>query len=144
MPIRQELDGSYEFTFFLHGVRHLTEQSREAILALKVNDPLRALSDFQNPKNDKAILLSNADHVILGYLPNYLNQEVNRLLKTCSPDAINFNVKKVNANAPAGFSLLCSLQACWSDDSAPFSDEEFKPIPAGIDQSCYISDTAAT
>jgi len=141
-PIRQGLDGYYEFKFFLHGTRHLPQQSRDAILNLEKNELLRVLDDLQNPSGDRAFLICNFDTVALGYLPNYLTEEVFRLFETCPPDAINFSVEKVNASAPAGFSLLCGLRACWSDDSTPFSDEAFKPIPKGVNQSCDALDSA--
>lgn len=141
-PIRQGSDGYYEFKFFLHGTRHLPPQSLEAILKLEINESLRFLADFQNPRRNQAFLLCNADTVALGYLPNYLEAETIRLIDTCPLEAINFSVEKVNANAPAGFSLLCSLRACWSDDSTPFSDEEFKPIPEGVNQSCDVLNSA--
>lgn len=139
-PVPQGVEKYYEFKFFLHGSRHFKEHSRKALLGLEVNEPLRALLDWQNPKNPGAFLLCNADSVNLGYVPDYLTQEVLRLLDTCSPDSINFSVEKVNPDAPAGFSLLCSLRACWLDDSVPFSDEAFKPIPVGVPESCSSVD----
>ena len=135
-------NGYYEFKFFLHGSRHL-QQSREAILDLERNEPLRVLDDLQNPHSDRAFLLCNSDTVALGYLPNYLGEEVLRLFNTCTPDSIKFSVVKVNPSAPAGFSLLCVLRACWVDDSTPFSDDAFKPIPSGVTQSCDAVKTAA-
>ena len=139
----QDANGYYEFKFFLHGTRHLPQQSRDAILNLEKDEPLRVLGDPQNPSNDKAFLLCNDDTVALGYLPTYLKEEVLRLFNTCDPDSIKFSVEKVNPTAPAGFSLLCVLRACWVDRSTPFSDEAFTPIPAGVSQSCDAGKTAA-
>ena len=139
----QGVNGYYEFKFFLHGIRDLPQQSRDAILKLESNDPLRALGDPQNPSNDKAFLLCNVDTVALGYLPTYLKEEVHRLFNTCDPDSIKFSVEKVNPTAPAGFSLLCVLRACWVDHSTPFSDDAFKPILEGVIQSCDAVETAA-
>lgn len=128
----------YEFKFFLHGVRHLAECSRRAILDLSFEDSLRALHDWQNPYNKDAFLLCNMDSVTLGYLPNYLTEEVARLRKDCAPETIKFSVEKVNPDAPAGFLLLCVLRACWNDNARPFSDENFRPVPSNVAQSCEV------
>ena len=120
----------------MHGISRLSEHSQKAVLKSEAGENLKVAHDWQNPSNPDAQFLRNDDDVILGYLPNYLVVEVFRLLRTCDPDLLSFKVEKVNKNAPAGFSLLCRLSACWSDGSLPFSDEQFLPIPQNAAKSC--------
>ena len=63
-------------TFLTHGVRYLHADEQARIERLNPQDALRLQADPDNPKNPKALLVTDTDRVRLGWLPDPLIEVV--------------------------------------------------------------------
>lgn len=116
-----------EMFFLLRGLRYMPAGTEERIARLAPGDRLCCMLDFQNPQNQCAVALRTGDNHLLGYMPDYLVEDVTRLRERDEP--LTVLVDRVNPPpAPQGHRLLCRLQARWPADHKPFSDERFQPI----------------
>lgn len=66
----------WESYFLLRGVRHRPRSAQERILELKPHEKLYATLDFQNEHNARALLLRTADGHAIGYLPDYMVEDI--------------------------------------------------------------------
>lgn len=119
--------GLDEMFFLLRGLRYMPPGTGERIAALQSGAQLYCMLDFQNPHNPRAVALRTEDNYLLGYAPDYLTEDVERLLDVRAP--LTVIVDRVNPPpAPQQHRLLCRLQARWPEGRAPFSDERFQPL----------------
>lgn len=119
--------GLDEMFFLLRGLRYMPPGAGERIAALRSGEQLFCMLDFQNLYNCRAIALRTADNHLLGYAPDYLTEDVERLREERA--RLTVVVDRVNPPpAPQGHRLLCRLQARWPEDRAPFSDERFQSL----------------
>ncbi len=126
-PERAPESGIDEMFFLLRGLRYMPPATEERIAALAPGDRLHCMLDFQNSYNQDAVALRTEDNYLLGYMPDYLVEDVARLRERDEPLAVL--VHRVNPPpAPQGHRLLCRLQARWPADHKPFTDERFQPI----------------
>lgn len=125
-------DETYETSFFIHGLSHMSKVSAERAEQLLPGERLLLMSDFQNPHDPEALALRTAekhtgDLRILGYCPRYLRGDLLRLMKRDNPPSVI--VERVNhPPAPVQFRVLCRLRMKWEAGFEPFSDSEYQPI----------------
>lgn len=102
-------DGFYHFYFFSQGLRYMPECSIERVKHLKPKEGLYLTRDFQNPYDDKALLLRTEECHSIGYFPQYLAADLVFVLQQ-KPQSVCACVERVNpAPTPIQFRLLCSL-----------------------------------
>jgi hypothetical protein len=120
-------DGRHETYFLVRSMRYV--HSAELTLAhLQDGDQLACMLDVQNAFNHKAVVLrvvQRQDQSSLGYIPNYLCDDVSDLLKRgCE---VRVSVARANPlSVPRR--ILCHFEARFPPDFRPFSRPEFKPI----------------
>ncbi|MBE9198508.1 MULTISPECIES: HIRAN domain-containing protein [unclassified Nodularia (in: cyanobacteria)] len=126
----------YHIHFFAHGLRHLPTCATERINQLQPWELLYLAHEFQNPYDQKALLLCTEDHHIVGYCPRYIVDDVFQL-KNKNPELVKVQVERVNpAPTPLQLRLLCSMTAEWHEDFHPFSSQEYQQIVADIPTGC--------
>ncbi len=123
-----DITGKYHVKFFSHGLRHLPNESCERVKNLSIGDKLFAMLDVQNPFDSFALVLRTGDPAtIVGFAPRYLAQDFHAYLKN-NPGLVEFNVSKVNPDAPAQMRLMCVMKAPWLSDYKPCSSEQYNPL----------------
>jgi hypothetical protein len=121
-------EGRYVVHFFSHGLRHLPEEARMRINALRPGERLYLLPDPQNPHDGYAIALRTDDPAtIVGYCPRYISRDFLEILEN-SPDSVEVRVKRVNAEAPIQLRLLCTLTADWPENFKPCSSDLYTEL----------------
>jgi hypothetical protein len=126
-PERDPESGIDEMFFLLRGLRYMPPATDERIAKIAPGDRLHCMLDFQNVYNQQAVALRTEDNYLLGYMPDYLVEDVALLRERAEP--LTVLVDRVNRPpAPQGHRLLCRLQARWPANQQPFSDERFQPI----------------
>jgi hypothetical protein len=124
-------NGLYYIHFFAHGLRHLPPSATERINQLQNQEILYLANEFQNPYDNRALLLCTEDRHIVGYCPRYIVDDVFKLNNHKKPTKVR--VERVNpVSAPLQLRLLCNITADWDDDFHPFSSQEYQPILADI------------
>lgn len=117
----------WETFFLLRGVRHRPPAAQARVLALRPGERLFAMIDLQNEHNPKALLLRSDDGHNLGYLPDYMVEDVNLLVER--PGSLEILVEQVN---PPPISVhhrvLCRLVAHWAGDFRPFASSLYRSL----------------
>jgi hypothetical protein len=120
--------GRYVVHFFTHGLRHLPEDARIRVGALRAGERLYLMPDPQNSHDSYAIALRTDDPAtIVGYCPRYISRDFLEILEN-SPDSVEVRVKQVNADAPIQLRLLCTLTAEWPDNFKPCSSDLYQEL----------------
>lgn len=120
-------DGSFQLRFFAHGLRHLTEASRERARKLMPGEKLRIMVEVNNPATRVAVTLHSEDYVMVGWAPRYLVGD----LVTCIPQApeIEATVVKVNhLHAPLNQSILVEYSGKAPTSHLLMSSPDFAPL----------------
>ena len=121
-------EGRYVIHFFSHGLRHLPEDARIRISALRPDEKLYLLPDPQNPHDGYAIALRTDDPAtIVGYCPRYISRDFLEILEN-NPGSVEVRVKRVNTDAPIQLRLLCTLTADWPDNFKPCSSADYQEL----------------
>lgn len=124
-------EGCYLNKFFLHGIRLVPRWATDRINELKAGDKLCLMRDLQNPVDPRAVAVrTDADRVMIGYVPRYLAHDAGTLLSARDVYFIELVVERVNRNAPLQNRLLCRMRGCWPEGFRPCFGEQFAPIPA--------------
>ena len=120
------LDGSrVETHFFVRGVRHHAG-AEEAVTQLQPGAFLRLHPEPGNAFNPKAHLLACHDERCVGYVPDYLVEDLTDIAK--QDPSLRVEVVRVNAApAPSQQRLLCRLSIA-SDAPRPHCGARFEPI----------------
>lgn len=117
IPVPQpSADGMYRVSFFVHGVRYLSERDQAEFAQLVEGDQLVLVPEFNNVADQHALLLKrhgSAHHV--GYVPRYFSKDFSEIMKR-EGGGVEVSVQKVNSDAPLAFRVLCSFQAPWPTD----------------------------
>jgi hypothetical protein len=96
------------YHFFARGVRHIPG-AEERIEALKKGDPLKIRPEPENLHNRKAAMLLDDGNGKVGYVPQYLTEDLDDLLKRAR---VAVEVERVNRiPAPVHQRLLCRMSA---------------------------------
>jgi hypothetical protein len=124
-PEHDPQTNTYVTHFLVRGVRHV-EGAEDAALRLTAGQSLRAELQPSNPYNPRArALLAGAERI--GYVPNYLLGDVDRLETARQP--IAFTVERVNAPPhPSHYRVLVRMSAPWPPGFRPLDAEEFMPL----------------
>lgn len=101
-PVNGRINGS----FFASGVRHI-DGAHNRIQQLAPGHPLAVRREVDNPVNHLALLLDSSPGKPVGYIPDWLVGDLNRL------DLGNISVKaeRLNPQAPPHLQLMCRLVA---------------------------------
>ncbi len=132
-----DADGCYFNKFFLHGIRWLPDAVVERIGKLEEGERLKLMLDVQNEHDPQAVVVrTEAERMLIGYIPRYLAYDVWQLVDRCEVSFIEMHVDRVNRDAPLQNRVLCRMHACWPDGFLPCSGEDFLPIPADVPAYC--------
>lgn len=94
--------------FFASGVRHV-QGAMDRVSTLVTGQELRIRDEPRNPANERAMLLDAARDVPVGYIPDWLVDDVHALRDAGL--AVRVLVERVNLDAPNHLKLLCRLEA---------------------------------
>lgn len=120
--------GRSEMYVLVRGVRHV-KGAEDAIAGLEPEQRLLVLRDEQNPHAVHAKLLRTDGTELIGYLPDYLAQELDRREHASLKDLL-VTVEKVNPPpAPVHHRLLCRVEFPTTDTL--FKGDDYSPIGVG-------------
>jgi hypothetical protein len=94
--------------FFVSGIRHVPGAA-ETIAGLAAGATLELRPDHDNAHNPLALLLDAEPNPAIGYVPDWLVDDVTLLLDRSSEVSVIF--ERVNLEAPVHLRLLCRLSA---------------------------------
>lgn len=109
LPIK----GSTTFTsrFFISGIRYLSDAAR-ILGEIHDGSALTLELDEANEANPKAVLIDTVDGSKIGYVPDWLCQDIHGLIK--DGWALTAVAERVNPDAPAHVRVLCRVDAVRS------------------------------
>lgn len=120
-------DNSFSCRFFLHGLRHVSEQARQRALSLQVGEGLRVSIEMNNPVNEFAIQLATEDYHFLGWTPRYLVPDLLRAI--ANHPRVQAKVVRVNElGTPLNRRVLIELSGQLPDGFEPMSSVDFQTI----------------
>lgn len=127
ISIPENQNGTYEFKFFVSGVRYLDLIEKSVIENLLPGQGLGYAHDDENKNDGDAIILLNKKNSIkIGYYPRYLNKDFRKLENlNLFTSKISIFVVKVNIAAPEQYRLLCKMTTSWPDGFEPFRSLEY-------------------
>jgi hypothetical protein len=105
---RIDEDGRHMLLFLASGVRHIASE-RDRVSELRAGDELTLRSDHDNPVNPAALLLDNTTGEPVGWVPDYLLDQVRHYLNQ-GPVRV-FVERASGTDVPAHLRLLCRLEA---------------------------------
>lgn len=123
----------YESHFFVHGLRHMPEESAIRASKLSSGDRLCVLHDFQNDKDRQALVLRSpesfdGDMHLLGYCPRYLFADTFDSMVR-NEDWPRITIEQVNPPpAPVRFRIFCRVEIRLEGGIEPFSSDQFQPF----------------
>jgi hypothetical protein len=134
--IEKGVDGSFACRFFLHGWRHMREDSRERAMALKPGEALGISLELTNPVTTVAIQLTTRDdYHFVGWTPRYLVEDL--LLAIADGPHVGAKVVRINGDdVPPNRRVLVELSGKLPQGVEPMTAAHFQPI--------VPSDTRAT
>jgi hypothetical protein len=122
-----EPDGTTSGCFLVAGIRHRMPDPavRDAVLArLRPGDILKLRDEPSNPVNPRAILVSQADEVDLGWVPNMLVEYLHEVRESGHETV---RVRHVNGpSAPVHMRLLVELRGKVAPGYRPFGGPEWE------------------
>jgi hypothetical protein len=115
----------FETHFFVRGIRHFAG-AEEVVTHLAAGDLLTLQPEPSNAFNPKALLLACHDTRCVGYVPDYLAEDLNQL--AVSDPSMQIQVVRVNAApSPSQQRLLCRLSISPTAPR-PHRGARFEPI----------------
>lgn len=125
--IDRQPDNTFNCTFFLHGLRHVSESGQKRAEKLMADEVLRVAVELNNPATRLAIQLATEDYQIVGWTPRYLVEDILKLVNTYQ--AIQARVLRVNEiDAPIARRVMVQLTGKLPDAYEPMSSDLFQPI----------------
>ncbi len=127
----------YTSHFFVHGLRHMPPEAVSRASDLHPGDRLRIMHDFQNDKDQRALVLRSpesfdGDMHLLGYCPRYLFADTFDSM-TRNEEWPRIAVEQVNPTpAPIRFRLLCRVEMQMNPGVEPFSSDQFQPVSTKV------------
>jgi hypothetical protein len=116
---------TYVYHFFARGIRHIPG-AEERIEVLKKGDPLKIRPEPENLHDGHAAMLLDAGDSKVGYVPQYLTEDLGDLIKRVG---VAVEVERVNQiPAPVHQRLLCSMSASGAAGFEPLSTERYQPL----------------
>ncbi len=126
--IEKEADGSFCARFFLHGWRHVNEDSQKRLDRLQRGDKLYMAIELTNPVTQLAVQLQTLDYYMIGWAPRYLVED----LAAAIAETRNYEASVVRLNpvpAPSKQRLLVELKGHWAQHE-PMSSADYEPLVA--------------
>jgi hypothetical protein len=114
-----------ESHFFARGIRHFPG-AEEAVAHLAAGDRLTLSPEPGNAFNPKAPLLASSDRRFVGYVPDYLADDLNELALR-DPSLLIQVVRMNPAPSPSQQRLLCRLSISPTA-ARPYRGARFEPI----------------
>lgn len=125
--IERQPDNSFHCRFFLHGLRHMTENAQERSLTLCPGESLGVSVELTNPKTGLAIQLTSSDYAFVGWAPRYLVGDL--LQAIAQTQRIEAKVVRVNAaDVPANRRVLVELAGVLPEGFEPMAGDSFLPV----------------
>ncbi len=122
VPRKTEL-GNYEAYFFSRGISHLPDFD---VSRIKVGANLFVMKDFQNRRDENALLLRTDDPIsLVGYAPKYYSTDFSRIAGACEANELSVTVEQVNPRAPSAYRVLCKISAPWPKSFEVCTSESF-------------------
>jgi hypothetical protein len=118
-------EGRLEAHFFARGIRHFPG-AEEAVTHLAPGDRLTLEPEPGNTFNPKALLLASGDRRFVGYVPDYLADDLNALALR-DPSLLIQVVRMNPAPSPSQQRLLCRLLISPTA-TPPYRGSRFEPI----------------
>lgn len=120
--------GNLTTLFFVRGIRH-REGATEAVGGLQPGDPLELKDEPDNAYNPRAVLVRRPEGADVGWVPDYLVDELHKLRDLTGERAVSATAEHVNPpDVAPSMRLICRLTAPWPDQYEPFKGPEFQPI----------------
>lgn len=125
--IEKAPDGRFSCRFFLHGLRHVSEEGQRRGLLLQPNEVLRVSLELNNPVTGCAIQLTSDDYQFLGWAPRYLVMDLLQAISESSQ--LSARVVRINeTTVPPNRRILVELSGKWPTGYTPMSENEFQTI----------------
>lgn len=120
--------GAFVCRFFLHGLRHMSEEARARATTLKEGDQLGVSVELTNPVTRVGIqLTTRPDYYFIGWTPHYLVLDL--LKATSAVDLISAKVVRVNMDdVPFNRRVLIEFSGKLPKEVTPMSDPQFQLI----------------
>lgn len=110
--------GGVTMWFFAHGVRHMSLDAQRAIATLRRGERLHLLDEPSNAVNDRALLVTDAGALALGYVPDPLVEFVHDVRAR----EHDLAVERANGvDVPYHHRLLIRLDGSVADGHVPFT-----------------------
>ena len=120
-------DGRLRVLCFVHGIQHRGPEAIERVDRLGVGDPLRIEADPLNEVDRYALkaLTDEETPVHIGFLPRYLNEDVNAI----GAAHVQVSVEHINRKpTPLQFRLLVQLTGPWPEGFDPCSGPQYQSL----------------
>lgn len=126
--IVKDAAGEFSCRFFLHGLRHMSEEARARAMSLKPNEQLGVSIELTNPVTKLGIqLTTRPDYHFIGWTPHYLVRDL--LGATSAMDMIAAKVVRVNMDdVPLNRRVLIEFSGKLPKEVTPMSDPQFQLI----------------
>ena len=107
-PLRLDRNNNFECYFFLHGLRHRTEEAKKIASELKNGDRLEIQRDENNLHDICASkVLDYSENHHLGFCTRYLSKAISTLLDNKANMILE--VESIDTSAPISYRLMCKL-----------------------------------
>lgn len=125
--IERRADGAFRCRFFLHGWRHVNEDSQRQLQRLQGGDPLGVTLELTNPATKLAVQIHTPDYHMIGWAPRYLVRDLAAAI-VGSPWDYEAKVVRINpVPAPSKQRVLIELRGHWPKHE-PMTGDEFEPL----------------
>ena len=117
---RHDAEGRREvcIQFFTNGFQYTSGDVGNA-----AERPIFLMWDFQNPEDDRALMIRSENNQNLGWVPRYYNRMLLKLRERGVP--ITARAEHVNPpGTPPWYRVLCSVTAPWPQGFDPVAEDE--------------------
>jgi hypothetical protein len=128
--IEAEADNTFKCRFFLHGLRHVSEDAQRRSLQLQASEPLQVSLELNNPATGAAIQLTTKDYEFLGWAPRYLVPDILKAV-SASPQIVAKVVRVNELGVPLNRRVLIELSGRLPDGIKPMSGPDFRVLSSG-------------
>lgn len=114
----------YQSVFFLHGLRHQSDEAIRQISQCRIGDSLN-LEPENNNSHDPCAHSIRFDNKKIGYVPRSLSCDIATLNANASA---SLTIEAINVEAPLSHRILCRFSARWPVNFTPLSAPDFQVI----------------
>lgn len=131
--LEKNKDSRFVSRFFLHGLRHCTEEAKLRAFALQPSEALQISIELNNPTGPFAVQLTTQDYYFVGWSPRYLVNDLLAAVKQ-SRDLQARVVRNNPEGTPMNRRILVELSGKFPADYEPMSGVEFGVIDPAMPQ----------